>query len=473
MQWWQDHRPTRRRLAQLYCALLYNAHIKGFITGEIYTGNLKALCAPGLNCYSCPGAIAACPLGALQNALAASGTRAGTYVLGILLLFGLTLGRTICGWLCPFGMAQELIHKIPSFKIRKSRVTRALSYTKYGILMIFAIFIPLWYGLAQGLPVPGFCKYLCPAGTFEGAGGLLASPANAGLFPMLGKLFTQKYIILVVVGLACVFCYRAFCRFLCPLGAVYGLFNRIAVIGIRVNADQCTRCGACLRCCPMDIRQVGDHECIQCGQCAAACRTKAISMCCGKRNLSKMKNNKHTYTLQILAFIMAICLVLWINVLSPTARTQLPAPPENSTVQTGYEIGQKLPDFSLETMYNGTFSLADTCGKPVFINLWATYCAPCVKELPYFSQLHTEHPEIEVLAVHSSLITEDVDAYLKGRNWNLTFAIDTNEDLLYSTVGASAVLPQTIVLNTDGQVIYNQTGSITYEKLLRLLEEAK
>ena len=69
MQWWQDHRPTRRRLAQLYCALLYNAHIKGFITGEIYTGNLKALCAPGLNCYSCPGAIAACPLGALQTRL--------------------------------------------------------------------------------------------------------------------------------------------------------------------------------------------------------------------------------------------------------------------------------------------------------------------------------------------------------------------------------------------------------------------
>ena len=211
--------PTQRRLIQLYAALLYNAHLKGFIKGDIYTGPAKALCVPGLNCYSCPGAAAACPLGALQNALAASGTRAPYYVLGILLLCGLTLGRTICGFLCPFGMIQELLHKIPTPKIRKSRVTRALSRLKYVLLAVFVVFLPLWNAV-KGLPLPAFCKYICPAGTLEGAAGLLSHPANADKFAMLGGLFTGKALTAIVIVTLCVFAYRAFCRFLCPLGAI-------------------------------------------------------------------------------------------------------------------------------------------------------------------------------------------------------------------------------------------------------------
>ena len=109
--WIKNHLPTRRRLIQLYAALLYNAHAKGFITGNIYTGATKVLCVPGMNCYSCPGAVGACPLGALQNAIASSRNRTPVYVLGILMLYGLILGRTICGYLCPVGLVQELLHK--------------------------------------------------------------------------------------------------------------------------------------------------------------------------------------------------------------------------------------------------------------------------------------------------------------------------------------------------------------------------
>ena len=146
-----------RKLIQLYSALLYNAHLRGFLKGEIYTGNVKAVCVPGLNCYSCPGAAGACPLGSLQNALASAGKRTGWYVIGILLLFGLMLGRTICGWLCPFGLIQELLHKVPTYKIRKSRVTRGLSYLTSILLIAFAVIMPLWYGLRENIPVPGFC----------------------------------------------------------------------------------------------------------------------------------------------------------------------------------------------------------------------------------------------------------------------------------------------------------------------------
>ncbi len=281
MTWWQAHRPSRRRLVQLYAMLLYNAHIKGFFEGSIYTGPLKSLCVPGLNCYSCPGAIAACPLGALQNAISASANRPAFYVVGLLLLFGLTLGRVICGWLCPFGMLQELLHRVPTHKIQKNRATRLLSWLKYVILAVFAVIIPAYYAFRR-VPLPAFCKYICPAGTLEGAVGLLSNPANADKYGMLGALFTHKIVIMALILTACVFIYRAFCRFLCPLGAVYGLFARVALLGIRVKEESCTGCGACLRVCPMDIRRVGDHECIQCGQCVEACPEKAISLSGGK-----------------------------------------------------------------------------------------------------------------------------------------------------------------------------------------------
>ena len=119
-EWWNAHRPTARRLAQLYAALLYNAYLRGFIEGRIFVGSTKAVCVPGFNCYSCPAAIGACPLGALQNALNASGHTAPWYILGILCLYGVMLGRTICGWFCPLGLIQELIHRIPTPKVKKN-----------------------------------------------------------------------------------------------------------------------------------------------------------------------------------------------------------------------------------------------------------------------------------------------------------------------------------------------------------------
>ncbi|MBO4367542.1 MAG: 4Fe-4S binding protein [Clostridia bacterium] len=267
--------PSKRRLIQLFAALLYNAHLKGFITGEIYTGKVKAVCVPGFNCYSCPGAAGACPLGSLQNALSASGHRAGFYVFGIIMLYGLILGRTICGFLCPMGLIQELLFKIPVPKLKKNRFTRLLSYLKYFILIVFVIIIPLRYAL-QSFPIPAFCKYICPAGTLEGAVGLLANPINESRLSMLGMLFTKKFIILVLTFLACMFLYRPFCRFLCPLGAIYGFFAKTAFTGIQTDQTACTMCGRCVQVCRMDIRHVGDHECIHCGECISKCPENAI-----------------------------------------------------------------------------------------------------------------------------------------------------------------------------------------------------
>lgn len=288
----KDYLPTQRRLIQLYSALLYNAHIKGFISGKIYTGAGKYACVPGFNCYSCPGAVGSCPLGALQNALSASHSRAPLYILGILLLYGIIFGRTICGYLCPVGLLQELLHKIPTPKLKKNNVTRILSYFKYVVLVVFVIVIPLWYAV-QRLPVPAFCKYICPAGTFEGAIGLLSNSANKVLYSMLGLLFTRKFVILLVTVALCVFIYRAFCRFICPLGAIYSLFAKVNIIGVKLEKSKCIDCGKCISVCGMDIRHVGDHECIHCGECLDSCPTKAISFKAGNIVLRDMEVSEH------------------------------------------------------------------------------------------------------------------------------------------------------------------------------------
>ena len=282
--WWAAHRPSTRRLVQLYTALMYNAHLRGFAEGKIYTGPAKSVCVPGLNCYSCPGAVAACPLGALQNAISASPRRPAFYALGLLLLFGLALGRVVCGWACPIGLLQELLYKLPVPKVKKSRFTRALSWLKYLILAVFVAILPLWYAL-RDFPLPAFCKYICPAGTLQGAVGLLAHPANAELFGLLGAGFTWKFILLVLILTASLFIYRFFCRFLCPLGAIYSLFARAAFAGVRVDAARCTGCGACVRCCPVDIRQVGDRECVHCTRCMSVCPEQAISLKAGRWTL--------------------------------------------------------------------------------------------------------------------------------------------------------------------------------------------
>ena len=467
-------RPAPRRLIQLYSALLHNAHLKGFLEGEIYQGSAKFACVPGLNCYSGPAAVGACPLGSLQNALAASGHRAGWYVLGILLLFGVTLGRTICGWLCPMGLLQELLHKLPTFKIRKNRATAILSRLKYAVLAVFVIAVPLWFGLTRDLPLPAFCKYICPAGTLEGALTLLSHPGNAPLLGMLGAAFTSKFVILCVILLACIFCYRSFCRFLCPLGAIYGLFNRFCLVGVQVDPARCNGCGACVRACGMDVRHVGDAECIHCAQCMESCAQNAISLKAGKITLKgsgeaapAAPERKRAVRIAQGAALLLLCFaLLWFNVLDPG----LTPPPAASA---GSAVGEVLGDFSIECLDGTRFHLADTRGRVTVLNLWATYCKPCVEELAYFDALARQYPDdVAILAVHSSVVTDDPAAFLEGRGWTIPFAVDTAEDLVWNLVDGSSVLPQTIVLNRRGEVIYNQKGSVTPEALAALYARA-
>lgn len=265
---------VKRHLAQLLAALLYNLNFAGFAEASIYTGPVKRLCVPGLNCYSCPGAVGACPIGSLQAGLLNANRGLPFYVVGLLLAFSALFGRTICGWACPFGLLQDLIDKIPAPKLAKGRWSRALSLAKYGVLALLVCVLPLVLKAADGAGLPAFCALLCPVGLIEGGIPLLAG--NPGMRIMMGPLFWWKVAVTAIILLACIVIYRPFCRFLCPLGALYSFFNRFAVLRFAVNEDACTRCGSCVDICPVDIRRVSDRECIQCGRCAKVCPEQAI-----------------------------------------------------------------------------------------------------------------------------------------------------------------------------------------------------
>lgn len=264
----------KRRLIQLCAALLYNLNLKGFTDVSIYKGKLKGVCVPGFNCYSCPGAIGSCPLGTLQNALESMDRKLPFYILGILLLFGVTFGRTVCGFLCPFGLIQELLYKLPVPKLKKNRVTKALSKVKYVILAVFVIVLPILIKVLTSQPVPAFCKYICPVGTLEG--GIPLVLLDPSLKSLAGLLFSWKVLVMVLILASTTFIYRSFCRFLCPLGAIYGMFAPIALLGVKIDGDKCTDCGRCVRTCKMDVKHVGDMECIQCGECMKECGVDAI-----------------------------------------------------------------------------------------------------------------------------------------------------------------------------------------------------
>lgn len=261
---------------QAGAVLVTNLHLPNFIKGGIYRGKGKNVCVPGLNCYSCPAASGACPIGAFQAVAGSSKFRFSCYITGFLILLGVLLGRLICGFLCPFGWFQELLHRIPTRKFSTKKL-RPLTYLKYVILLVMVVLLPAFAVNDVGMGDPFFCKYLCPQGVLEGA--IPLALVNSGIRAALGKLFTWKLCILLAVAVLSVLFYRPFCKWLCPLGAFYALFNKVSLLQMKVDANACISCGKCVKVCSMDVdvTKTPDHaECIRCGKCVLACPTGAV-----------------------------------------------------------------------------------------------------------------------------------------------------------------------------------------------------
>lgn len=273
-----------RHIFQSLWFLITNSYFAGFVTGKIYGGNLKKVCVPGMNCYSCPGARGACPIGSLQAVIGNSQYKFSYYIVGFIFLIGALIGRFVCGWLCPFGLFQDLLHKIPFFKkVETFKWDKHLRKLKYVILLVFVIILPLFLVdiLDQGSPY--FCKLICPVGMLEG--GIPLVLLNKSLKGAIGFLYYWKGAILIITILLSIIIYRPFCKYICPLGALYSIFNPISVFRYRIDDTKCISCGKCKKVCQMNIDPVKNcnhPECIRCGRCKNACPVDAIS--CGTKN---------------------------------------------------------------------------------------------------------------------------------------------------------------------------------------------
>lgn len=288
--------PIRRRI-QFVTLFLSNSYLLFPQSKNIYKGPLKVLCSPGLNCYSCPAATTYCPIGAIQQlllgirfSLETGAYLFGSYVVGTIGFIATTSGRITCAWLCPFGLIQELLYKIPLGV--KKEVYPALRYVKYFMLISFVFLFPLLLVNDWGMGKPWFCKYVCPAGTLEaGLPMLLLQP---DLRATLGYLFYNKLLWMIVFMVWSITSSRPFCKTTCPLGGFYGLFNKFSLFKLDLIESRCTECGKCAKVCPMGIQYndaVGSPECILCLRCMKeACEFGAIHLTCG--NLSLTANQR-------------------------------------------------------------------------------------------------------------------------------------------------------------------------------------
>ena len=269
-----------RLITQIINAVITNGFFQGFINRTIFKGQTKKMCVPGMNCYSCPGALGSCPIGALQAVLGSAKYHASLYVGGIIAAFGIIFGRFICGWLCVFGWIQDLLYKIPVPKLTvPEKLDRVLRYLKYVILIVFVVALPLFAVDAQGQAPPYFCQWICPVGTLEG--GIPLVLGEESLRATIGFLFYFKFVILAVIVVLSMFVYRPFCKYICPLGAIYGLFNKISIVRLRRDVTACTNCGMCKAACNMQVDPVktcDSTECIKCGKCVGVCPTKALHL---------------------------------------------------------------------------------------------------------------------------------------------------------------------------------------------------
>jgi polyferredoxin len=273
-----------RRFFQIFSTIIHNGYPGFLATGSIYTGYFKKFCGPGLNCYSCPAALFSCPLGSLQQIMISLRilpwsylSQVFLYLIAQILLFSLLLGRFICGWLCPFGFLQELLYRIPFYKKKIHLPFRVERYLKHFFLLTFIFLFPALFIKEIGYGILWFCKYLCPAGTLEaGYFNLLINPS---LRNKIGYIFALKSGILAMILLFSLMELRFFCKNLCPLGLIYGFFNKFSFLKLRWDEKSCNQCTLCEKICPMNLKipkELNSVECIRCLNCLEVCPRKAI-----------------------------------------------------------------------------------------------------------------------------------------------------------------------------------------------------
>ena len=286
-----------RKIVQALWGFITNAHLTGYLDGDIYQGPLKRFCVPGMNCYACPVALMSCPLGSMQAVLGQRKTKFSFYVIGFLSIVGVIVGRFICGWLCLFGLIQELLYMIPVPKVTvKEQIDKILRFAKYFFLIGFCVLAVLFIRDKYGFSFPYFCKYVCPVGTLEGGIPLLT--LNVEMRGAAGFLFIWKFCILLLIVILSMIINRPFCKYICPLGAFYSLFQKVSFLKLEFDNDKCIKCGACAKSCKMQVNPAinpNSLECIRCGECVSICPKNALKFTVLNKTIGNKVTIKKNY----------------------------------------------------------------------------------------------------------------------------------------------------------------------------------
>lgn len=287
----------RRLPVQLAGLVAFNAYFFASIG--------KRFCIPVLNCYSCPIGTVACPIGSI-TAFALM-RRIPFYIIGSLGLIALAVGRAFCGWGCPFGLLQDGLYRIKSYKWRMPKAANGL---KYALLAVLVVGLPLWLGggklsgasdriTGEGTGAFDYCSLICPAGTLEGGVPSMARSSEVRS-AMSWRSWSKLGILVGVLGLVVV-SRRGFCRALCPLGALMALGSRMTLTRLRTDGNACTKCMRCVKVCPTSARRLpfndkkieATSECVLCLDCVRNCPEQgALSACFGGRPFAVSKEKK-------------------------------------------------------------------------------------------------------------------------------------------------------------------------------------
>lgn len=478
-----------RGIIQGVATLLTNIHLPNFLDGSISRNNGKKICVPGLNCYSCPAATGACPIGSIQAVVGSPKFKFSYYCIGILILFGTVFGRFICGFLCPFGWFQDLIYKIPSKKFSTKKLW-FLTYVKYLMLIVVLAF-PVLFTNELGMGSPFFCKYVCPQGILEG--GIPLAIAKSGIREALGVLFMSKLTILIsVVVLSLVF-FRPFCKWICPLGAFYSLFNKISIYNFGFEKEKCVGCKKCVKKCKMDVdirETTCSRECIRCGECAEVCPTGAIKSgfkigskekCYRKNSLGNnrgmIKEMKKKITTLSLALLMSF------GVFTGCSKNGSGTNQENSeqktSTSTSANTTKKFPNFEATDLSGKKFDQSEFSKNAVtVVNFWFTGCKACVEEMEDLEKFSAElkKKNSSLISVNTEIVDENTknEAKKVADSKKITFPVlQAKQGGEYEKyVSNIFAFPTTVLVNRNGEIVGDPIeGAINTPETMKLINQ--
>jgi ferredoxin-type protein NapH len=249
-----------RRLYQFLTGITANLPFWNFLTSRLYTGKLKSIPFPIMNCYACPASLYSCPIGTLSHFFVIS--KIPLLTLGIISAVSASFGRWICGWVCPFGLIQDLLNKIPSVKFD---LPKPFVYLKYLMLIFGVILLPYFFKEHY------FCM-VCPTGTIEA--GVYWVAVSSMIANMAGAFFLFKLAFGSMFLYGSIFIKRPFCRYVCPLGALFSLFNKLSIVDFKVDRENCIECNLCKKSCPVNYPIYEDPNspaCLRCLNCVRVC----------------------------------------------------------------------------------------------------------------------------------------------------------------------------------------------------------